>query len=70
MHLLQNLRIALANPYDPSVQPGLFGPREKREFAETYCARYEDSEYNGREEYVIQVDVRAKIKCPRRPVTG
>jgi hypothetical protein len=25
---------------------------------------------HGRDEYVIKVDVRAKIKCPRRPVTG
>jgi hypothetical protein len=66
----QNLALAIADPDDSRVRPDLFGPREKREFAETYCARYEDSEYNGREEYVIQVDVRAKIKCPRRPVTG
>ena len=66
----KNLKIACADPTDPRVQPGLLGPPERKVFAETYCDRYGGSKYHGREQYVIQVDVRAKIKCPMRPVTG
>ena len=55
---------------DARVRADLFGPTEKKAFAEAYCDRYEGSKWNNSETYVWRVDVCAKIKRPRRLVTG